>query len=207
MKKRELKILGLSYSQTQIGSYVIVLSDKRGSRKLPLIIKPLEAQRIAIELEGMKPPRPLTHDVFKSMTDSFGIDIQEVFIHSLLEGIFYTKLIAFNGIEEVEINCPVGDAIALSVIYKCPIYTTTDILESAGITINDDGTEPENTEDYFDDEDDDEFNEMLEMIEDDTRRKVSVEDLEKIMNEAIQNEEYEIAAEIRDKIQKLKDGL
>lgn len=206
MKKRELKILGLSYSQTQIGSYVIVLSDKRGSRKLPLIIKPLEAQRIAIELEGMKPPRPLTHDVFKSMTDSFGIDIQEVFIHSLLEGIFYTKLIAFNGIEEVEINCPVGDAIALSVIYKCPIYTTTDILESAGITINDDGTEPENPEDYFDDEEDDEFDEMLEMIEDDTRRKVSVEDLEKIMNEAIQNEEYEIAAEIRDKIQKLKEG-
>jgi len=83
MKRRELKILGLSYSQTQVGAYVLVLADKKGSRKLPLIIKPLEAQRIALELEGIKSPRPLTHDLIKSMTDSFGIDIQEVYIYSL----------------------------------------------------------------------------------------------------------------------------
>jgi len=208
MKKRELKIIGLSYSQTQIGSYVIVLSDRKGLRKLPLIIKPNEAQRIAIELEGMKPPRPMTHDIFKSISDAFSIDVQEVFIHSLLEGIFYTKIIVSNGIEYIEIECSLGDAIALSAIFKCPIFTTHDILQSAGIFMNNDGTTPpeNDTLNYDDDIDDcDEFDEMLMMIDSEPSRKVSIEDLEKIMNEAISNEEYEIAAEIRDRIQKLKE--
>ena len=212
MRKRELKIIGLSYSQTQIGSYVVVLSDKRGLRKLPMIIKPSEAQRIALELEGLKPQRPLTHDLFKSISDSFGIDVQEIYIHALLEGVFYTKLIVSNGIEDVEVNCSVGDAIALSVIFKCPIFTTQDILSTAGIFMNDDGTEPTDIDiesyDAEDDEftEDDEFDEMLQMIDNNSnKRKVSVEDLEKIMNEAIANEEYEIAAEMRDRIQKLRE--
>lgn len=200
MKRRELKILGLSYSQTQVGAYVLVLADKRGSRKLPLIIKPLEAQRIALELEGIKSPRPLTHDLIKSLTDSFGIDIQEIYIHSLAEGVFYTKLITTNGIDEVEIECTAGDGIALSVIYGCPIYTTNDILESAGIIVNDDGSDVDDLDDidieeYFDDEEDETFPERI----------VSIEDLEKMMEGAIENEEYEIAAELRDRIQELKD--
>lgn len=200
MKRRELKILGLSYSQTQVGAYVLVLADKRGSRKLPLIIKPLEAQRIALELEGIKSPRPLTHDLIKSLTDSFGIDIQEIYIHSLAEGIFYTKLITTNGIDEVEIECTAGDGIALSVIYGCPIYTTGEILESAGIIVNDDGSDVDDLDDidieeYFDDEEDETFPERI----------VSIEDLEKMMEGAIENEEYEIAAELRDRIQELKD--
>ena len=184
MKRRELKILGLSYSQSQVGSYVLVLSDKNGSRKLPLIIKPLEAQRIALELEGIKSPRPLTHDLIKSMSDSYGIDIQEVYIHSLLEGVFYTKLVTSNGIEEFEIECTAGDAMALSVIYKCPIFVTTDILESAGIVIS----------------------ELNDIFEPKPERIVSIEDLEIMMNSAIDNEEYEIAAEIRDRINELKEG-
>lgn len=193
MKRRELKILGLSYSQSQVGSYVLVLSDKNGSRKLPLIIKPLEAQRIALELEGIKSPRPLTHDLIKSMSDSFGIDVQEVYIHSLLEGVFYTKLITSNGIDEVEIECTAGDAMALSVIYKCPIFVTGDILESAGIVITEEG---EIDEDIY------EFDDEVETV---PERVVSIEDLENLMNEAIKNEEYEIAAEIRDRINELKD--
>jgi len=197
MKRKELKILGLSYSQSQIGSYVLVLSDKNGSRKLPLIIKPLEAQRIALELEGIKSPRPLTHDLIKAMSDSFGIDIQEVYIHDLLEGVFYTKLITSNGIDEVEIECTAGDAIALSVIYKCPIFVTTEILESAGIIVTE---EVEDSFDFGDDLDDVEFEESK------TGRLVSIEDLEKMMQEAIVNEEYEIAAEIRDRINTLKEG-
>jgi len=208
MKKRELKIIGLSYSQTQIGSYVIVLSDKKGLRKLPLIIKPIEAQRIAMELEGMKPPRPMTHDLFKLSSDAFGIDIQEVFIHTLLEGVFYTNIVLSNGIEDIEIECSIGDAIALSTLFKCPIYTTQEILQNAGIIMNDDGSVPKDSDiEDFDDEDDstDDFDEMLMMIEDENTRKVSIEDLEKIMNEAISNEEYEIAAEMRDRIQKLKN--
>jgi bifunctional DNase/RNase len=211
MKKKELKIIGLSYSQTQIGSYVVVLSDRKGLRKLPLIIKPAEAQRIALELEDIKPQRPMTHDIFKTVSDSFGIDVQEVFIHSLLEGIFYTKMIVSNGLEEIEVECSLGDAIAFSALFKCPIYTTSDILKSAGIFMNDDGTEPKDIdiESYDAEEDDydedDEFNDLLMMVDNESPRKVSIEDLEKIMNEAIANEEYEIAAEMRDRIQKLKE--
>lgn len=202
MKKRQLQILGLSYSQTQVGAYVLVLSDKKSNRKLPIIIKPAEAQRIALELENIKTarPRPLTHDLFKSLGDSFGIDIQEVFIYSLVEGIFYTKLVASNGLDVVEIECTAGDAVAISTLYKCPIYTTMEILENVGIVINEDGTTPKNQhiEDYEDDLDMEADNPVS------STRVVSVEDLEKMMQEAIANEEYEIAAELRDRIQKLK---
>jgi len=172
MKRKELKILGLSYSQTQIGSYVIVLTDKKSVRKIPLIIRANEAQKIALELEGIKSTRPLIYDVIKSLSDAYMIDVQEIFIYQLLEGIFYTKIITSNGLEDFEFDCPVGDAIAISTIFKCPIYTTGEILETAGVIINDDGTTPEE---------------------------------EKMMQQAIENEEYEIAAELRDRIQNLKE--
>lgn len=194
MKRKELKILGLSYSQSQLGSYVIVLSDISGNRKLPLIIKPAEAQRIAIELEGIKSPRPMIHDLFKSMSESYGIDIQEIFIHSLLEGIFYTKIVTSNGLDEIDIECTAGDAIALSVLYKCPIYTTVDILKMAGVSVNDDGSSSDFDVDVEDD--------LVEVSR--PSRIVSIDDLENMMNEAIANEEYEIAAEIRDRIEELR---
>jgi hypothetical protein len=204
MKRRELKILGLSYSQTQIGSYVCVLSERKGGRKIPLIIKANEAQKIALELEGIKSSRPLTHDMIKSMCDAFDLDIQEVFIYSLLEGIFYSKIVVSNGLDEVEIETAVGDALALSVIFKCPIYTTGDILDSVGIIINDDGTDKpeENYEADCEDDEDDCFDEYID--DGKNERVVSVDDLEKLMQNAIENEEYEIAAEIRDRITKLR---
>lgn len=201
MKKRELKILGLSYSQTQIGSYVIVLSDKKNLRKIPLIIKTNEAQKIALELEGIKSTRPMIYDVIKSITDVYGVDIQQVFIYQLLEGIFYTKIITSNGLEDFEFDCPVGDALALSTIFKCPIYTTGEILDAVGVVINDDGTIPDDSDVDFEDEVDD----FIDMIDDKPRRVVSISDLEKMMNQSIENEEYEIAAELRDRIQKLKE--
>jgi bifunctional DNase/RNase len=200
MKKKELKILGLSYSQSQVGSYILILSDRSGLRKLPLIIKPFEAQKIAIELEGIKSNRPLTYDIVKNMCDSFSLDIQEVFIYSFTEGIFYTKIIFSNGLEEVEIESTVGDAIALATIFKCDIYTTIDILERAGIIINDDGTVPQESELDFIDEDRDDVDDP------DRRRIISVENLEKMMSEAIANEDYEVAAELRDRIQAIKDS-
>ena len=198
MKKKELKILGLSYSQTQIGAYVIVLAEKKGKRKIPLIIKQNEAQRIAIELEGIKTTRPNSHDLIKSLVDSFEIDIQEVFIYLLIEGIFYTKIITSNGIEEIDIECTAGDALALSAIHNCPIYTTTDILESSGVLIDDDGTSIDDIEDEI--ISDEEADELFEK-----NRVISVEDLEHMMKEALENEEYEIAAELRDKIESLKN--
>lgn len=211
MKRKELKILGLSYSQSQIGSYVIVLAEKKGKKKLPIIIKPSEAQRIALEIEGIKPPRPLTHDLIKGVADAYGLDVQEVFIHSLLEGVFYTKIHLSNGIEEVEIECSPGDGLALSSLFKCPIYVSSSILDTAGIVMNDDGSLPSTEEDiddvdseiddYFDDEDD--FESFIDNGK--NERIVSVEDLERMMEDAIANEEYEIAAELRDRIQMLKE--
>jgi bifunctional DNase/RNase len=209
MKKRELKILGLSYSQTQIGCYVLVLSDKRGKKKLPLIIKTPEAQKIALELESLSSgSKPMIYDVVKNICDSFAIDVQEVFLYQLAEGIFYSKIILFNGIEEVEIECGSGDAIAIATIFKCPIYTTNEILDIAGVVINDDGTQPEDIEEDDNIEEDDDFDDMLGLIADESssKRIVSVEDLDKMMQEAIINEEYEIAAELRDRIQKLKEN-
>lgn len=205
MKKKELKIIGLSYSQSQVGAYVVVLADKKSLRKLPLIIKPVDAQRIALQIEGIKPERPLVHDLFKSVSDTFGLDAQEVFIHSLLEGIFYTQIIVSNGLEEVKFDLPLGDALALATLFNCPIYTTQEILTTAGIWMNDDGSTPEQEEEDGCDEEIDELEEMLALMDHQQSIKVSIPDLEQIMNEAISNEEYEIAAKMRDRIQKLKE--
>lgn len=205
MKKKELKIIGLSYSQSQVGAYVVVLADKKSLRKLPLIIKPVDAQRIALQIEGIKPERPLVHDLFKSVSDTFGLDVQEVFIHSLLEGIFYTQIIVSNGLEEVKFELPLGDALALATLFNCPIYTTQEILVNAGIWMNDDGSTPEEEDQEDCDEEVDELEEMLALMDQQNNLKVSIPDLEQIMNEAISNEEYEIAAKMRDRIQKLKE--
>jgi bifunctional DNase/RNase len=194
MKKKLVKILGISYSQSQMGSYVVVLSEVKGKTKLPLIIKPSDAQQIALKIEGIKTQRPLTHDIFKSMTDSFGIDVQEIYIHSVLEGIFYTKIIASNGLDEVEIECVAGDGISLSLVYDCPIYVSQSVLDNAGISINNDGSSFDMGEEDID-------------IEEEPKRVVSIEDLEKMMEGALANEEYEIAAELRDRIQTLKDEI
>ena len=186
--------MGLSYSQSQIGSYVVVLGEKKGNKKLPVIIKPNDAQNIAVKLEHINTARPLTHDLLKSVTDSFQIDVYEIFIYGLIEGMFYAKAMTSNGLEEVGIECSIGDAIAISLVYKCPIWINVDILDQAGINLNDDGSDVESIEieDDFEEE------------EDDVDSKTSVDDLEKLMQGAIANEEYEIAAEIRDRISRLK---
>ena len=199
MKRKKLKVMGLSYSQTQAGSYIVVLSEVKGNRKIPVVVKGSDAQQIALKLEKIKSPRPLTHDLFKSMTDQFQIDVQEVFIYSIVEGVFYCKLIATNGVDDVEIESTIGDGITLSLIFNCPIMINLDVLDSAGININDDGSEPANS-----DEDED-IDLDIELVDAKPRKRVvSIEDLEKMMEKALENEEYEIAAEIRDRINQLK---
>jgi bifunctional DNase/RNase len=203
MKKKKLKILGLSYSQTQAGSYIVVLSESRGNRKIPVVVKGSDAQQIALKLENIKSPRPLTHDLFKSMADQFQIDVKEVFIYSVVEGVFYCKIMTSNGVEDVEIETTIGDAITLSLIFKCPLMVNESVLESSGINVNDDGTDPKksNVEDVEDIDD-------VELVEvNPKKRVVSIEDLEKMMQKALENEEYEIAAEIRDRIIELKDNI
>jgi len=193
MKKRKVKILGLSYSQSQIGSYILVLSEMKGKVKLPVIIKPQDAQRIALDLEGIKSAKPLTHDLFLSMTNAFGLDIQEVFVYSLAEGIFYTKIIFTNGTADVEIESSIGDAVILANIYDCPIFVSSDVMNSAGVLINDDGSKLSG--DMTDDEDEEETLE---------EKTTSIENLEKMLEQAVLNEEYEICSQIRDRIEEIK---
>ena len=195
MKRKQLKVMGLSYSQTQAGSYIVVLSEIKGNRKIPVVVKASDAQEIALKIEKIKSPRPLTHDLFKSLTDSFGIDVQEVFIHSLVEGIFYCKMIINNGVEETEVECGVGDGITLALVYDCPIMIKTDVLDSAGINMNDDGSEIDEIEVEIDEK----------PTSKSKKRVVSVEDLEIMMHKALENEEYEVAAELRDRITELKE--
>ena len=205
MKRKKVKILGLSYSQSQVGSYVLVLSEIKGGRKIPVVIKPAEAQHIAMKLENIKTQRPMTHDLMKSMSDTFQIDIQEVHVYSLAEGIFYTRIVASNGVDEVELDCSIGDGLALALTYKCPIWVNQEIIDAVGIAITDAEVEA-----VKEDDDDDDFD--IELVDLDTgeeiyskKRTVSIEDLEHMMDNAIANEEYEIAAEIRDRIQTLRD--
>jgi len=199
MKRKKLKIMGLSYSQTQAGSYIVVLSEVKGNRKIPVVVKGSDAQQIALKLEKIKSPRPLTHDLFKSLVDEFNIDVKEVFIYSIVEGVFYCKIISSNGVEDVEIETTIGDGITLALVLKCPLMVNVDVLDTAGININDDGTEPERdeTEDLD-----------IELVDANPKKRVvSIEDLEKMMQKALENEEYEIAAELRDRISELKDNI
>src|ERR1700748_1731730 len=135
MKKIKLDIVGLSYSQTQSGAYALVLGEVNGRRRLPIIIGSFEAQAIAIEIEKMTPSRPLTHDLFKSFAQAYQITVQEIIIYNLVDGIFYAKLMCYDGKRTVEIDARTSDAIAIAVRFDCPIYTYDFILSSAGIVI------------------------------------------------------------------------
>lgn len=195
MDKIKLEIVGLSYSQTQSGAYALVLSETKGNRRLPIIIGGFEAQAIAIELEKMTPTRPLTHDLFKNFAVSFQINIQEVNIYKLEEGIFYSKIVCEKDGEISEIDARTSDAIAIGVRFECPIYTSEAILSSAGILLD---------ESSLDDNDD-----FLEEVLDETGENESIEvqsieDLELQLAEAIENEDYELASKIRDEIKKRK---
>lgn len=197
--RREVSILGLSYSQSQMGSYVLVLSEKNGNVKLPIIVKMSDAQRIALDIENVKSARPMTHDLFKSVSDSYGIDVQEVYIYSLLEGVFYAKLVTTNGVEEIEVESSVGDAVILASVYDCPIYVANTVLKSAGVLINDDGT-------LVPDADlDAELG--IDSSKPQAKGKVSIENLEKLMDEAARNDDFEMAAVIRDRIAELKGNV
>lgn len=190
MDKIKLEIVGLSYSQTQSGAYALVLSEAGGKRRLPIIIGGFEAQAIAIELEKMVPTRPLTHDLFKTFAVSFEIGIKEVVIYNLQEGIFYAKLVCDNKGQLSDIDARTSDAIAIAVRFNCPIYTFESILSSAGI-LSDEFME----DDEVDETSDHEENEF---------ERMSTEELEIAMQEAIDNEDYERASLLRDEVNKRK---
>lgn len=198
-----LNIKGISYSQTQSGAYALVLSEENGKRTLPIVIGAFEAQSIAIALEKeIKPPRPLTHDLFKSFADRFQIAIKQVIIHKLVDGVFYSSLICErDGIEEI-IDTRTSDAIALATRFEAPIFTYENILDKAGIFLK---MKDEITMEL---EDSDESFTLEDLVEEssvessDRYKNDSLDELHKKMNAAVQNEDYELAAKIRDEINK-----
>lgn len=191
-EKIKLEISGLSYSQTQTGAYALVLSETKGKRSLPIIIGSFEAQSIAIELEDMKPSRPLTHDVFKNFADAFGIMLEEVVIYNLLEGVFYAKLICIgpNG-EKTEIDARTSDAIALAVRFKCPVHTFEFILKNAGVIIDEDAE--------IRTQEDDGAVELAEVNKNPLVSK-TVDQLEEMLRDALESEDYELATRLRDEL-------
>jgi|TARA_B110000459_G_C16521635_1_gene452777 bifunctional DNase/RNase len=199
MDKIELEIIGLSYSQTQTGAYALVLGEKVGEkRRLPIIIGGFEAQAIAIELESMKPSRPLTHDLFKSFADAYEIGVKEIIIYNLIEGIFYAKLVSEKDGEEIEIDTRTSDAIALAVRFKCPIYTYQFILETAGIIL-DETEEDENSilKELDTIEHDLKVTEIPKMLSYDD---LTLDELNKRLQDAIEKENYEEASKIKEEL-------
>lgn len=196
-----LNIKGISYSQTQNGAYALILSEVDGDRKLPIVIGAFEAQSIAIALEKeIKPPRPLTHDLFKNFADRFEIVVKQVIIHKLVDGVFYSSLICERDKIEEIIDARTSDAIALALRFEAPIFTYKNILDKAGIYLK---VNP-GKEDEVDDKIllDEVLAEEIETKLPDSYKGKSLEELHKILDEAVANEDYETAARVRDEISK-----
>ncbi len=187
MQKIELKIYGLSYSHSQSSAYALILGEKDGHRRLPIIVGGLEAQAIAIEVEKMKPARPLTHDLFKTFAENYHITIKEVIINKFHEGIFYSVLICSNGVEELEMDSRTSDAVAIALRFNCPIYTYEQVMSVAGVVMD---LENEEEQESAPEETDNEY------------QSLSISELEEKLSKAIENEDYEKASIIRDEINK-----
>jgi bifunctional DNase/RNase len=194
MKRVKLKVMGISYSQTQSGAYALILTEEKGDRRIPIIIGGFEAQAIVIKLESLNPPRPLTHDLFKMFADEFRISVLEVFIYKLEEGVFFSKLICNNGEKEISLDSRTSDAVALALRFGCSIYITEEILDKAGITIS-----QSNTDDLA-------GNPVDSLLEPGNSKYDTFTDdeLYKMIDEAVKTEDYERAAAIRDEIEKRK---
>ena len=198
MKKIQLEILGLSSSQSQSGSFALVLGEKDGNRRLPIIIGMFEAQSIAIQIEKINPNRPLTHDLFKSFAQQVGILIKEVIISDLKEGVFYSKIICTDGNREFELDSRPSDAIAIGLRFGVTIYTVESVLSEAGIILSD--LEEEDEEDTEITGSSNKAEPVYESKE--NIKEVSVEDLNKMLTDALEKEDYERAAKIRDELNK-----
>jgi len=204
--KIELEILGLSSSQSQSGSFALVLGEVGGNRRLPIIIGMFEAQAIAIEIEEIKPHRPMTHDLFRSMAQEFNYRIEEINIVDLSEGVFFAKILCNDDIKKVEIDSRPSDAIAIGVRFEAPIYTTEKIMSEAGIVLGDEDEESllEDAEALLT-EADVEIEEVEKSTSSDVDySELSAKQLNSLLNDALASEDYELAARLRDELDKRK---
>lgn len=195
MKRIELDIVALSHSMTQSHNYAVVLGERRGQRRLPIVIGSFEAQAIAVAMERMVPNRPLTHDLFKSTLDTFGIQLKEVVINNLLDGIFYARLVCMKNGELFEIDSRTSDAIAMAVRFECPIFTYDFILEAAGVVLED-------TEEGGGNAGVVGTAKMPANLDSDALETYSMEALKRRLSEVLEAEDYESAAKIRDELKR-----
>jgi len=193
MKKIELEIVALSHSITQTHSYAVVLGEVNGLRRLPIVIGGFEAQAIAVALERMQPSRPLTHDLMKNFMLAFNVELHEIIINDLQEGIFYSKLVCSTEHDTVEIDSRTSDAVALAVRFGCPIYTYDNILDSAGILMEEDDKKKKVVVSHSDTNSDD-------------LKNLTMADLENLLAEVLEQEDYIKAASIRDEIKSRKSS-
>ena len=191
MKKIDLEILDIALSGSSSGAYALVLGEVKGKRKLPIVIGGAEAQSIAIELENMRPSRPLTHDLMKNTLSVFGMEVTEVLIHKMAEGIFYAQLSVTDGIREEQIDSRSSDAVAIAVRFGCPIRCSEQVMEAAGVDL--DGTEGEMPE-----------VEDVPIPRSSAPQEESLEDLKRRLDEAIATENYELASELKKRIDERK---
>ncbi|MFN3850511.1 MAG: bifunctional nuclease domain-containing protein [Spirosomataceae bacterium] len=194
MEKVKLEILGLSPSQSQTGSFALVLAEQYGSRRLPIIIGMFEAQAIAIEMEHITPNRPMTHDLFKSFSKAFDYTVEEIIISDLREGIFYAKIVCTDGIRQKTVDARPSDAVAIGLRFGVPIYTTNTILSEAGITAQEAQTADEEPQEIVSSSSRPQkpFKESL--------KDMTLDELNRMLEDALNKEEYERAAKIRDEI-------
>lgn len=199
MKKIELEIVALSHSITQTHSYAVVLGEVNGLRRLPIVIGGFEAQAIAVALEKMNPSRPLTHDLMKNFMVAFSVDLHEIIISDLQEGIFFSKLICSTEHETIEIDSRTSDAIALAVRFGCPIYTYEKIMDGAGIVMDEKGEpQPEDLQETV-------SSVTTESVGQDLK-SMSLDELNTLLNEVLETEDYMKAIAIRDEINSRKKG-
>lgn len=191
MKKIDLEILDIALSGSSSGAYALVLGEVKGKRKLPIVIGGAEAQSIAIELENMRPSRPLTHDLMKNTLSAFGMEVTEVLIHKMVEGIFYAQLTVTDGIREENIDSRSSDAVAVAVRFGCPIRCSQQVMDEAGVDLE--GNEGEFVAE-----------EKEAKPRPSKKKEVTVEELQKQLDEAIATENYELASELKKRIDDLK---
>jgi len=193
--KIKLEILALSPSQTQTGSFALLLGEEYGNRRLPILIGMFEAQAIAIEIEKIVPNRPMTHDLFKQMAEQFKFTVREIVISDLREGIFYARIVCFDGVRETSIDARPSDAVAIGIRFGVPIYTNESVLSEAGITNT--PSEEESQEELVRS-----TNRPSNRSFSDQLKNASSEELQTMLDAALGNEEYERAAKIRDEMSK-----
>ncbi len=193
MEKIKLEIIGMSYSQSQSGAYALIMGEKQGKRRLPIIIGGFEAQAIAIELEKMKPSRPLTHDLFKNFADHYKVNIQEVVINKFQEGVFFAKLVCEQNGTISEIDSRTSDAVALAIRFSCPIFTYEKIMSEAGVVMDDKEKSPREAS-----------KSSRKGKQKGDYSAMSINELYDLLKKAVDKEEYEKASVIRDEINKRK---